>query len=231
MEKGEIRRWKEKKGKKEAKLAARGGRRRWSGLRDTEEVGESDEKSRSRVDLEMNDDETRYPECWTGPGQDMYRQSLVPPHRGHPSFPAGGAAYPAVLGTRTQAPGLVQKAYLVLACRHYMHFSIPSIQKQPPGPGPDSHQTCCSSSINHAPDCGLGAAGPLLLLLATAFARWPEIQGAPAALQWTSGCQSSLQWAATALDGTLPLLQTGNGRWHDAPTAGPQPLSQRGLHL
>lgn len=45
--------------KKEAKLAARGGRRRWSGLRDTEEVGESDEKSRSRVDLEMNNDETR----------------------------------------------------------------------------------------------------------------------------------------------------------------------------
>jgi hypothetical protein len=49
--------------KKEAELAARGGRRRWSGLRDTEEVGESDEKSRSRVDLEMNNDETRYPEC------------------------------------------------------------------------------------------------------------------------------------------------------------------------
>lgn len=42
--------------KKEAKLAARGGRRRWSGLRDTEEVGERDEKSRCRVDLEMNND-------------------------------------------------------------------------------------------------------------------------------------------------------------------------------
>lgn len=51
--------------KKEAKLAARGGGRRWSGLRDTEEVGERDEKSRCRVDQEMNNDWrpwTRYPE-------------------------------------------------------------------------------------------------------------------------------------------------------------------------
>lgn len=47
--------------------------------------------------------------------------------------------------------------------------------------------------------------------------------------QWTSGCQSSPKWAATALDGTLPVLQTGNRRWHDAPTAatvtaGPAPV-------
>lgn len=53
---GEGGKWVARWEKKEAKLAARGGRRRWSGLRDTEEVGERDEKSRCRVDLEMNNE-------------------------------------------------------------------------------------------------------------------------------------------------------------------------------
>lgn len=70
---GANRRWEKKK---EAKLAARGGRRRWSGLRDTEEVGERDEKSRCRVDLEMNNEAwTRYPAY-----RPQYQQVHPAPH-------------------------------------------------------------------------------------------------------------------------------------------------------